>query len=136
MQTGVTRIASGVAQSLGAHAAIQYRRVFPALINAPQEVEIAVRAAASVVGYDNVNDAVPPVMGTEDFAFMLEAKPGAYAFLGQAGPDHSCMVHSPHYDFNDDLLSIGASYWIALVTQILNRTLWRGPYYYGGPNVE
>ena len=51
---------------------------------------------------------------------MLEAKPGAYAFLGQAGPAGSCMVHSPRYDFNDDLLPIGASYWISLVRQTMN----------------
>jgi amidohydrolase len=120
MENGITRIATGVAQSLGANAIIQYRRLFPALINTAQAVEIVVRAAASVVGSDNVNDAIDPVMGSEDFAFMLEAKPGAYAFLGQAGPTNSCMVHNPHYDFNDDLLPIGASYWVTLVRQILN----------------
>lgn len=119
MESGISRIASGVAQSLGANAVVRYRRLFPALINSTQAVEIAVRAAASVVGADQVNDAVEPVMGSEDFAFMLEAKPGAYAFLGQAGPAGSCMVHSPHYDFNDDLLPIGASYWVALARQTL-----------------
>ena len=91
-----------VAQGLGAGAVDRHRRMFPALINAPGAVDIAVRAAASVVGADNVNGAMEPVMGSEDFAFMLEAKPGAYAFLGQAGPAGSCMVHSAHYDFNDD----------------------------------
>lgn len=120
MEGGISRIASGVAQSLGANATVQYRRLFPALINAPRAVEIAVRAAASVVGADNVNDAIDPVMGSEDFAFMLEAKPGAYAFLGQAGPANACMVHSPYYDFNDDLLPIGTSYWVSLVKQVLN----------------
>ena len=73
-----------------------------------------------MVGADNVNGATEPVMGSEDFAFMLEAKPGAYAFLGQAGPAGSCMVHSPHYDFNDDLLPLGASYRVSLVRQTLN----------------
>jgi len=120
IEKGIKRIASGVAQSLGASAVVQYRRMFPALINAPGAVDIAVRAAASVVGADNVNDAIEPVMGSEDFAFMLEAKPGAYAFLGQAGPASSCMIHSPHYDFNDDLLPIGVSYWISLVRQTLS----------------
>ena len=119
MENGIKRIASGVAQGLGAGAVVEYRRMFPALINAPGAVDIAVRAAASVVGADNVNGAMEPVMGSEDFAFMLEAKPGAYAFLGQAGPAGSCMVHGPHYDFNDDLLPIGASYWISLVRQML-----------------
>jgi hippurate hydrolase len=81
-----------------------------------------VRAAAEVAGADNVNDAIEPVMGSEDFAFMLEAKAGAYAFLGQAGLEGSCMVHNPHYDFNDDLLPIGASYWVSLVRQALGRS--------------
>lgn len=121
MEHGIRRIACGVAESLGAVAEVRYRRVFPALINAPGAVDIAVRAGAAVVGSDNVNAAIEPVMGSEDFAFMLEAKSGAYAFLGQAGPAASCMVHSPHYDFNDDLLPIGASYWVSLVEETLNR---------------
>lgn len=120
MESGINQIASGVAQSLGAKAKVQYRRMFPTLINAPQSVDIAICAATSVVGAENVDSAIDPVMGSEDFAFMLEAKPGAYAFLGQAGPANTCMVHSPHYDFNDDLLPIGASYWVSLVEQTLN----------------
>jgi amidohydrolase len=119
MESSISRIACGVAESLGASAAVRYKRLFPALINAPSAVEIVVRAAAAVVGVDNVNDAIEPVMGSEDFAFMLEAQSGAYAFLGQAGQPGSCMVHSPHYDFNDDLLPIGISYWISLVRQTL-----------------
>jgi hippurate hydrolase len=122
MESGINRIAPGVAQSLGAGAVVRYRRMFPALINSPEAVEYAVRAAASVVGAEQVNDTVQPVMGSEDFAFMLEARPGAYAFLGQAGAAGSCMVHSPHYDFNDELLPIGASYWVALARQTLNAT--------------
>jgi hippurate hydrolase len=119
MESGVQRIACGVAESLGATAAVQYRRLFPVLINAPGPVQTAVRAAATVTGADNVNDAIEPVMGSEDFAFMLEAKAGAYALLGQSGPAYSCMIHNPHYDFNDDLLPIGASYWVSLVRQTL-----------------
>jgi hippurate hydrolase len=120
MESGIARIASGIAKSLGAHAIIRYRRLYPALINTARAVDLAVRAAVSVVGADNVNDAIDPVMGSEDFAFMLEAKPGAYAFLGQANATNSRMVHNPHYDFNDDLLPIGASYWVSLVMQILH----------------
>jgi hippurate hydrolase len=119
MKRGIERIACGVAQSLGATAAVKYRPLYPALINARGPAQIAVRAAADVIGADNVNDAIEPVMGSEDFAFMLEAKSGAYAFLGQAGAAGSCMVHNPHYDFNDDLLPIGASYWVSLVRQAL-----------------
>jgi hippurate hydrolase len=119
MKRGIERIASGIAESLGATAAVQYQLLYPVLINAAAPVQIAVRAAADVTGADNVNDAIEPVMGSEDFAFMLEAKSGAYAFLGQAGSAGSCMVHNPHYDFNDDLLPIGASYWVSLVRHAL-----------------
>jgi hippurate hydrolase len=122
MKRGIERIACGVAESLGATAAVQYKSLYPALINAAAPVRIAVRAAADVTGAENVNDAIEPVMGSEDFAFMLEAKSGAYAFLGQAGPAGSCMVHNPHYDFNDDLLPIGASYWVSLVRQALGNS--------------
>jgi hippurate hydrolase len=109
-----------VAAGLGAEAVVRYRRLFPVLQNAVREVGIAVRAATAVVGAGNVFDAIEPIMGSEDFAFMLEAKPGAYVFLGQDGTPGSCMVHNPRYDFNDALLPIGASYWVSLVEQVLN----------------
>jgi hippurate hydrolase len=122
MKRGIERIACGVAESLGATAEVQYKCLYPVLINAAAPMQLAVRAAVDVTGADNVNDAIEPVMGSEDFAFMLEAKAGAYAFLGQAGPAGSCMVHNPHYDFNDDLLPIGASYWVSLVRQALGKS--------------
>jgi hippurate hydrolase len=119
LESGITRIAAGVAESLGAVATVDYRRVAPAVVNAAREVAIATRAAAAVVGAEQVASDITPIMGSEDFAFMLAAKPGAYVFLGHAGSAHSCMVHNPQYDFDDRLLPIGASYWLALVQQEL-----------------
>ena len=119
LQSGITRIAAGVAESLGALATVDYRRLAPAVVNAAREVAIATRAAAAVVGAEQVASDITPIMGSEDFAVMLAAKPGAYVFLGQAGSAHSCMVHNPQYDFDDRLLPIGASYWLALVQQEL-----------------
>ena len=120
LESGIQRVAGGVAAGLGAQAVVRYRRLFPVLQNAVRQVGIAVRAATAVVGAGNVFDAIEPLMGSEDFAFMLEAKPGAYVFLGQDGTPGSCMVHNPRYDFNDALLPIGASYWVSLVEQVLN----------------
>ena len=119
LESGITRIAAGVAESLGAVATVDYRRISPAVVNAAREIAIATRAAAAVVGAEQVASDITPIMGSEDFAFMLAAKPGAYVFLGQAGSASSCMVHNPRYDFDDALLPIGASYWLALVQQEL-----------------
>jgi hippurate hydrolase len=115
LESGIKRIASGVAQSFGATAIVEYERLAPAVINAAAQVEIATRAAAIVVGAAQVLTDMMPVMGSEDFAFMLAAKPGAYVFLGQAGSANPCMIHNPHYDFDDRLLPIGSSFWVSLV---------------------
>ncbi len=115
LESGLKRIVAGVAQSFGAVAAVHYQRQTPAVVNTAREVDVAARAAASVVGAEGVASGIEPVMGSEDFAFMLEAKPGAYVLFGQAGPAGSRMIHNPQYDFDDRLLPIGASYWVALV---------------------
>jgi len=119
LESGIKRIAAGVAESLGGVATVDYQRVSPAVVNAAREVAIAARAAAAVVGAEHVASDITPIMGSEDFAFMLAVKPGAYVFLGQAGSANSCMIHNPQYDFDDGLLPIGASYWLALVEQEL-----------------
>jgi len=126
LEAGIKRIARATAEASGAQAVVDYRRIFPPLVNASAQVATAASAAATVVGEASVNRDYPPVMGSEDFAYMLEAKPGAYVFLGQAGGGHSSMIHSPHYDFNDALLPIGASYWLALVRQTLGSASGRG----------
>jgi amidohydrolase len=114
-----------LAQSLAAAyrctAAVQVTWVTPPLINPPDQAEIVVRAAAAAVGENNVHRTMPPVTGGEDFAFLMEARPGALVFLGNdpAGGGAVHNVHTPHYDFNDDAISVGVAYWTSLVKQVL-----------------
>lgn len=117
LEAGIRRIVNGVSQAFGATAKIEYDRQLPALENANRETQLAQRAAASVVGEDYVDSDMAPVLASEDFACMSQQKPGAYAFLGQADAGHRSMIHSSRYDFNDELLLIGSSYWVAVVEQ-------------------
>ena len=112
----------GIAASHGIAADLDYRRNYPVLVNTAEETQRAARAAARVVGKANVAVDDPPVMGSEDFAFMLQAKPGSYVWIGNGvGAEGGCMVHNPRYDFSDEILPVGASYWAALVEQELPR---------------
>ena len=90
------------------------------MVNTEEETAAAARAAAKVVGVENVDASAQRIMGSEDFAFMLQAKPGNYIMIGNGdGELGSCMVHNPHYDFNDDILPIGSTYWVELVKELL-----------------
>ena len=112
-------IVAGVAATFDMTATLRYERRYPATVNSEAETRHAIAAAAAVVGSDNVDTDPTPEMTGEDFAFMLQAKPGCYAWLGTGrGPD-TPNVHSPQYDFNDDALAIGASYWVALAERQL-----------------
>ncbi|MCY4191010.1 MAG: M20 family metallopeptidase [Rhodospirillaceae bacterium] len=115
--------AEGIAAAHGARVEVNYRHNYPVLVNSADETQRAAKAAAKVVGDHQVMLDPPPVMGSEDFAFMLEAKPGSYVWIGNGvGEEGGCMVHNPHYDFSDDILPVGASYWATLVEQELPRT--------------
>jgi hippurate hydrolase len=116
-EDSIKRIVPAIAGAHGAEARVRYERRYPATVNAPAETETAARVAAGVVGAERVEADTTPVMGSEDFAFMLQAKPGCYVLLG-AGEDRA-KVHNPHYDFNDEILPIGASYWVRLVEDTL-----------------
>jgi hippurate hydrolase len=119
LDAGINRIAAATAAAFGATASVDYQRRYPPLVNSAREVGHAASAATAIVGAENVDANFPPVMGAEDFAFMLEARPGAYIFLGASGDSDPCMIHNPRYDFNDQLLPIGASYWAELVESLL-----------------
>jgi hippurate hydrolase len=108
------RLAAGIATGMGASATLDYRRSYPPTVNAPAAAALAARAAARVVGDVGVVFDPDPSMGAEDFSFMLERLPGAYVWLGQGGGQDGRIVHSPYYDFNDEILAIGASYWATL----------------------
>jgi len=119
IEESAMRIATGIAAAHGATAEVVYGRGYPATVNHPEESDIAVRAAAATVGADNVLHNFPPLMGSEDFAYMLEAVPGCYVFIGNGEGEAHPMCHSPNYDFNDDVLATGASYWVNLVETVL-----------------
>ncbi|MEO0999706.1 MAG: M20 aminoacylase family protein [Pseudomonadota bacterium] len=105
-------IVEGTARAHGATAKLNYKRDYPVSRNAPAETEFAARVASHVVGESRVNLDTPPVMGGEDFAFMLNARPGAFIFLGIGEGRPS--VHHPEYDFNDEVIPVGCSYWARL----------------------
>jgi len=112
-------IAETTCKSFGANATFTYQRRYPALINSFAESEIAKKAASKVVSFENVIQDPTPSMTAEDFAFMLEKKPGCYIWLGNGSSENGKNLHSPKYDFNDDILAIGISYWIELARSIM-----------------
>jgi hippurate hydrolase len=112
-------IAQGVAEALGGRAEVKYTRGYPATVNSPKETEFAARVAQTIFGAGNVVRDVDPTMGGEDFAYFLQEKPGAYVFLGQGGGPLGCSLHNPHYDFNDEVIPLGAGYLAALAEQAM-----------------
>jgi len=119
-EASLRQIATQVCAAFGARAEIRYQQLYPATVNTAQETQRAASAAARVVGASNVDPEAVPLMASEDFAYMLQARPGAYIFIGNGAGAGSCMLHSPNYDFNDEILGLGAAYWSALVEQELS----------------
>ena len=120
----IKNIVEGVSQSMGASATFESVGNYPATINIPKHAELCANAAAMVVGENNVLRNEQPTMGSEDFAFLLNASEGAYIWIGNGlvpedSPKGGCMLHNTQYDFNDEILPIGASYWVQLVQNIL-----------------
>ncbi len=119
LEPAIRRIAEGVCASLGAAMTLRYERRYPPTVNSPAETEIAAATAASLVGADKVRRDLLPSMGAEDFAFFLEQRPGAYIWIGNGAAPGQPMLHNPHYDFNDEILALGASYWARLAETVL-----------------
>jgi len=119
VETRMRALVEGVAAAHGCQGELTYRRQYPATVNTAAETEMAAAAAARVVGRDRVVIDPPPTMGSEDFSFMLKVKPGSYVWLGSGRTDNDPSLHNPRYDFNDDVLPVGASYWAELVEQLL-----------------
>jgi amidohydrolase len=123
----MNEIAAAVAAGFNASIDFGFKRNYPPLVNHAQQTAFAVEAMKAVAGSDQVDTNVEPTMGAEDFAYMLQAKPGCYVFLGNGEGDHRaaghglgpCQLHNASYDFNDELLPIGASYWVRLVEMSL-----------------
>jgi hippurate hydrolase len=119
IEAGINRIVKGIAASLGATATVKFFRHAPATVNDAEATTLALDAAQSVAGADGVREMRAPTMGGEDFAFMLNAKQGAYLMLGGARGKDDKLLHHPQYDFNDEILPVGASWWATLVEQQL-----------------
>ena len=120
----IKKIVEGVSHSMGATATFSSTPNYPATVNTPKHAELCASAAAEVVGSKNVLRNEKPSMGSEDFSFLLNASEGAYIWIGNGlipedGPSGGCMLHNTEYDFNDEILPLGSSYWVQLVQGIL-----------------
>ena len=122
LEAAVGRIVRCTAEAFGAEADLTFERTYPALINEEASTALAKVAAEAVVGAARVVPMAQPTMGGEDFSFMLKPSAGNYIMLGAGRTGADPQVHNPDYDFNDDLLPIGASYWATLVEQLLPRS--------------
>jgi len=109
-------VVEGTATALGAKAKLTYVRNYPVLSNHPRETDFAAAIATEVAGAQQVDTDIPPMMGAEDFSFMLNAKPGAFIWIGNGD---SAGLHHPAYNFNDDAIPYGTSYWVRLVEKAL-----------------
>ena len=108
----IGEVADSIARAYGGSAETIYKRMYPVTVNHSRETEVAAEVARDVVGDERVNARMAPMMGAEDFSFMLEARPGAFVFLG-TGPGNDC--HHPAFRFNDNVLGHGASYWVRMI---------------------
>ncbi|MDA8905674.1 M20 family metallopeptidase [Candidatus Thioglobus sp.] len=120
----IKKIVEGISHSMGATATFSSTPNYPATVNTPKHAELCAKAAAEVVGSSNVLRNEKPSMGSEDFSFLLNASEGAYIWIGNGlvpedGPEGGCMLHNTEYDFNDEILPLGSSYWVQLVQGIL-----------------
>lgn len=114
-------LAKAIATGFGVEAEMRYERRYPSTVNEAAATELARRAAAGVVGESGLDLDPMPSMGAEDFAFMLQQRPGCYVWVGAGSSDGGRNLHSPHYDFNDAILPIGLSYWVRLAETVLPR---------------
>ena len=121
IETTMKRISPGICSAHGAQHTFNYSREFAATINSVNEAAIVAKVASEAFGGLRVNTDCQPIMASEDFGFMLQHKPGCYLLLGNGGEGPGgCGLHSPYYDFNDDILEIGSNFWVHLVQSQLN----------------
>ncbi|MCP3727123.1 M20 family metallopeptidase [Paraburkholderia sp. CNPSo 3272] len=127
IESRLRKITEGTAQAYDCSVDITFHRNYPPTVNSSAEAQFAAEVMREVVGADHVDANVEPTMGAEDFSFMLLEKPGCYAFLGNGEGGHRdaghgagpCMLHNASYDFNDQLLPVGSSFWVHLATKFL-----------------
>jgi hippurate hydrolase len=116
VEKNLQRVVEHTAAAYGAKAKLNYRRSYPVLVNHERETGFAASVASQVAGDTHVNTKLPPMMGAEDFSFMLNARPGAFIWIGNGA---SAGLHHPSYNFNDDVIPVGTSYWVKLVETAL-----------------
>jgi amidohydrolase len=116
LQKRIGEVAEGTARLYGASANVTYHRGYPVLVNHARETSFAAGVAREIAGDAKVDTAAAPVMGAEDFAYMLEERPGAFIFVGNGD---SAGLHHPAYNFNDDVIPLGTSYWVRLTETAL-----------------
>lgn len=121
LEQGIRRIIKSISEAYGATADVAWEVGYPSVINSSKETQLCWDVATEVVGKDNISK-FTPMMGGEDFAYFLQACPGAYIVLGGGKGANDPGLHSPHYDFNDDALPIGAAYWVKLAETALPLT--------------
>lgn len=119
VERSIERLCSGIAAANGAQINVHFDHRYPATVNSTNEAHFCQRVAAEVFGGEHVLTDILPSMGAEDFAYMLREKPGCYVWLGNGPGTGGCTLHNPHYDFNDELLTLGVSYWVHLVRRFL-----------------
>lgn len=127
IETRMAEITEHTSQALNCKAEFSFQRNYPPTINHEKEADFCAQVLNGIVGAENVDRGIPPSMGAEDFAFMLREKPGCYVWIGNGLGDHRseghgtgpCMLHNGSYDFNDNLIPLGATYWVELAKQWL-----------------
>jgi hippurate hydrolase len=116
LEKRVKQVVESTAAAYGAKATLRYTRNYPVLVNHERETDFAAAVAKSVAGESQVDTALPPMMGGEDFSYMLNERPGAFIWVGNGD---SAGLHHPSYNFNDDVIPLGTSYWVKLVETAL-----------------
>ena len=119
IESSVERLCAGIASTFGAQIGVRFDQRYPPTVNSLAETELCRQTAAALLGEGKLRQDELPSMGAEDFAYMLQAKPGCYVWLGNGPGTGGCSLHNPHYDFNDAILPIGICYWVKLVETVL-----------------
>ena len=131
IEANMRRVAETLPQVHGGTGELQFYRAYPPLVNWDAQTDFAMKVAQDVFGADRVDGNTPQHGGAEDFSFYLEQVPGCYLFVGNGGGEHRdsryegmgpCELHNPNYDFNDELLPVGSTYWVRLAQAFFART--------------
>jgi hippurate hydrolase len=119
LEEGVRRICNGIEATYRVSIDLHYERGYPPTVNASEPTQLALEVARHIATDGQVLTDLPPSMGAEDFAYMARVVPACYVWLGNGPGEGGCMLHSPHYDFNDEIIATGIRYWVRLAQRVL-----------------